>query len=161
LLAANGQDASDVAVLNWSTLGYLVGLAAVILAGLSSDRTGERKWHCITGQVGAGVFLALSGVSGQSWGVVFAWLCLAVFFANFWYTPFWVLPTLSLTSSAAAVSIAFINMCANTAGFIGSPTVGEMKTAGYDDRACLLFLAVCFCIGGVFVGLIRVRRETR
>jgi ACS family tartrate transporter-like MFS transporter len=161
LLAANGQDSSDVAVLNWATLGYLVGFFAVIVAGLSSDRSGDRKWHCIAGQVGAGVFLALSGMTGQSWGIVFAWLCLAVFFANFWYTPFWVLPTLSLTSSAAAVSIGFINMFANTAGFIGSPIVGEMKAAGHDDSACLFFLAVCFCLGGVFVSLIRVSRESR
>ena len=35
-----------------------------------------------------------SAIPGQPWAAVFAWLCLAGFFANFWYTPFWVLPTL-------------------------------------------------------------------
>ena len=40
-------------------------------------------------------------------------------------SPFWVLPTLTLTSSAAAVAIGVINMCGNMAGAIGSPVVGD------------------------------------
>ena len=58
----------------------------------------------------------LSVIPGQPWLMVFAWLCLTGFFMFFWISPFWVLPTLSLTSSAAAVSIGVINMCANLAG---------------------------------------------
>ena len=111
------------------------------LSGWRSDRTGDRKWHCVAGQVGAGLFLALSAIPGQPWEAVFAWLCLAGFFANFWYTPFWVLPTLSLSLSAAAVAIGFINMWANLAGWVGSPIVGAMRDAGLGDGACLLFLA--------------------
>ncbi len=161
LLAATGRDASDSNVLNWSSLVYLCGLAGVLISGWSSDRTGDRKWHCITGQLGAGTFLALSIVPGQPWEVVFACLCLAGFFANFWYTPFWVLPTLSLTLSAAAVAIGFINMCANLAGGVGSPIVGEMRKAGVGDGACLLFLATNFAFGAVFISMVRVvpRRE--
>ena len=45
------------------------------------------------------LFLTLAMVPGQPWAVVFAWLCLAGFFVNFWYAPFWVLPTMTLTSS--------------------------------------------------------------
>jgi hypothetical protein len=55
------------------------------------------------------------------------------------------------------VSIGFINMCANLAGLVGSAAVGEMKAAGADDRACLLFLAASFALGAVFVGLVRIR----
>jgi ACS family tartrate transporter-like MFS transporter len=91
---------------------------------------------------------------------VFAWLCLAGFFANFWYTPFWVLPTLSLSLSAAAVAIGFINMWANLSGWVGSPIVGAMRDAGLGDGACLLFLALAFAFGGVFVAAIRVHRPT-
>jgi len=50
-----------------------------------------------------------------------------------------VLPTLSLTLSAAAVG--FVNMWANLAGGVGSPVVGAMRDAGLGDRACLLALA--------------------
>jgi len=157
LLAGMGQDASDGNVLTWASLVYLCGLAGVVLSGWRSDHTGDRKWHCVAGQVGAGVFLALSAIPGQPWRAVFTWLCLAGFFANFWYTPFWVLPTLSLSLSAGAVAIGIINMWANLAGWVGSPIVGAMRDAGLGDSACLLFLASAFAIGGVFVAAIRVR----
>lgn len=159
LLRAAGGDSHPAAVLNWTGIVYLCGLAGVVLAGRSSDRTGDRKWHCVAGQVGTGLFLALSVAPGQPWPAVFAWLCLAGFCANFWFAPFWVLPTTTLTSSAAAVSIGFVNMCGNLAGLVGASAVGEMKAAGADDRACLLFLAAAFALGAVFVALVRVRKS--
>jgi ACS family tartrate transporter-like MFS transporter len=156
LLATAGRGADATNVLNWTGFIYLCGFAGVWLSGWSSDRTGERRWHCIAGQLGAALFLTLAMVPGQSWGVVFAWLCLAGFFAMFWFTPFWVLPTMTLTSSAAAVSVGVINMCGNIAGAIGSPIVGAMKDAGWGDRASMAFVAACFAAGAVFVALVRV-----
>jgi ACS family tartrate transporter-like MFS transporter len=153
-----GRPSGPSDVLNWICVVYACGLAGVVLSGQSSDRTGERKWHCAAGQALTGAALAASLVPGQPWAAVFAWLCLAGFFAYAWPTPFWVLPTLTLSASAAAVSIGFINMCANAAGMIGSPVVGQMKQAGYDDRACLLFLAACYVVGGAVVALLRVPR---
>jgi MFS transporter, ACS family, tartrate transporter len=129
-----------------------------VISAQSSDRTGDRKWHCVVGQVGAGLFLVLSTLPGQSWPAVFAWLCLTGFFAYFWIAPFWVLPTLSLTSSAAAVAVGLINMCANLAGALGSPIFGAMKDAGLSDGACLTFLAACLALGALFVAMIPVRK---
>src|SRR5665213_3308032 len=37
---------TNEAVLGWTGLVYFCGLAGVWLSGQSSDRTGERKWHC-------------------------------------------------------------------------------------------------------------------
>jgi ACS family tartrate transporter-like MFS transporter len=159
LLHETRGDVADSEVLNWTGMVYLCGLAGVWLSGQSSDRTGERKWHCIAGQVLTGVFLAASVVPGQSWEAVFAWLCLVGFFATFWPPPFWVLPTLTLSASAAAVAIGFINICANVGGLLGSPAVGQMKAGGWDDRACLVFLAACYVAGGVIVALVRVPRH--
>jgi ACS family tartrate transporter-like MFS transporter len=157
LLTGMGRDAGASNVMNWSALVFLCGLPGVLISGWSSDRTRDRKWHCIVGQVGVGTFLALSVVPGLAWEVVFACLCLAGFFANFWYTPFWVLPTLGLTLSAAAVAIALINMAANFAGYAGSHIIGEMRHAGLGDRACLLFLAASFALGAAFVAAVPVR----
>jgi ACS family tartrate transporter-like MFS transporter len=158
MLEATGSAATNPDVLDWIGLIYLCGFAGVWVSGRSSDATGDRKWHCVAGQVGTGLFLALSVIPGQPWAVVFAWLCLTGFFAYFWITPFWVLPTLALTSSAAAVSIGFINMCANVAGTIGNPVFGSMKAIGLPDAAGLLLLAMCYGLGGVFVALIQVKR---
>lgn len=158
LLTETRGEVSDTDVLNWTSAVYACGLLGVWLSGQSTDRTGERKWHCVAGQVWTGIFLAISVVPGQSWAAVFAWLCLAVVFSVFWPPPFWVLPTLTLSSSVAAVSIGFLNMCANVAGLIGPPVVGEMKKAGLGDRECLLFLAANFVLGGAIIALLRVPR---
>jgi sugar phosphate permease len=42
---------SDRSTLLYSGLFYLCGVAGVLYAGYSSDRSGDRKWHCIAGQV--------------------------------------------------------------------------------------------------------------
>jgi ACS family tartrate transporter-like MFS transporter len=148
-------------VLNWLVLAYLFGLAGVWVSGRSSDRLGDRKWHCVAGQVLAGACLAASVAPGQPWAAVFAWLCAFAFFAFFWPSPFWVLPTLALPAAEAAVAVGFINICANVAGLLGSPLIGEMKGRGFGDRACLLVLAGCYAAGGAFIAALRVPRGNR
>ena len=71
-------------------------------------------------------------------------------------SPFWVLPTLSLSSSAAAVSIAFINICANVAGMLGPPLVGLLKGLKFGDGTCLVALAFFYVAGGVILTMLRV-----
>jgi ACS family tartrate transporter-like MFS transporter len=151
-----GSASSLTAALNFLSVMYLCGLGGVWISGQSSDRTGDRKWHCAVGQILTGVFLALSVVPGQAPGLVYLWLALVGFFSYFWPSPFWVLPTLTMSSSAAAVSIGFINICANFSGAFGPPIVGWMKTAGFGNAACLLFASVCYAAGGVIVATLRV-----
>jgi MFS transporter, ACS family, tartrate transporter len=160
ILASSGRAATDADVLNWLCLVYACGLAGVWLSGWSSDRTGERKWHCAAGMALTGVGLTMTVAPGLAWPDVLICLCLTGFFAYSWPSPFWVLPTQTLTSSAAAVAVGVINMCANLAGLFGNATVGELKNRGATDATCLLLLAGCYALGGVFVSLIRVRRDT-
>jgi ACS family tartrate transporter-like MFS transporter len=137
---------------------YLAGMAGVWVSGRSSDRTGDRKWHCVAGQVGTAVFLALSVIPGQPTLAVLGWLMLTGACAFFWPAPFWALPGQTLTATAAAVAIGVINMCANLAGFIGPTVVGELKKAGVTDSTCLLLLAAGYALGSVLVAVIPVRR---
>ena len=161
LLGTAGWSADTTSVLLWTGGIYLCGVVGVVVSGWSSDRTGERKAHCMTGQLGGALFLLVSVIPGQPWGLVFAWLCVGGFFAMFWFTPFWVLPTMTLATSAAAVAIGTINMCGNIAGAIGSPIVGMIRDAGGGDAAALIFVAVCFAAGAVFVSMVRVPRWER
>ncbi|MDB6154786.1 MAG: ttuB [Chthoniobacteraceae bacterium] len=149
---------STLEVLAWSGLIYAFGVVGVYVSGWSSDRTGDRKWHCVAGMALTAFFLAGSTIPGQPVWLVMTWLCLMGFTAFFWPSPFWALPTITLTASAAAVSIGFINMFANLAGYLGNHHVGWLKEHGFDDRVCLLFLAGCYLVGSVFVALIRVRK---
>ena len=155
-LASNASPPTGA--LSYLGLVYLCGLAGVLISGQSSDRAGERKWHCIAGQVGTGVFLAISSlIPGQPFGLIMVWLCLMGFCAYFWPSPFWVLPTMSMSASAAAVSIGVINICANVAGLIGSTTVGHLKASGWSDAMCMLFCSSCYVGGGVIIAMLRVK----
>ena len=149
---------TDQAALLYSGLFYSCGLAGVYISGQSSDRTGDRKWHCVAGQAATALFLAGSAMTGQPFFVVMTWLCLTGFAAYFWPSPFWSLPTLTLTASAAAVSIGFINMSANLAGWLGNYAMGWLKTHGYSESALLFLLAGCYLLGGVLVSFVKVQR---
>ena len=144
----------------WSGLIYGCGVISVFLSGRSSDRTGDRKWHCVAGQLFTAIFLAGSAIPGQPVWLVMGWLCLTGFSAYFWPSPFWALPTLTLSASAAAVAIGFINMLANLAGYLGNHNVGWLKGHGFSDRLCLLFLAACYLLGAALVACVRVERRT-
>jgi len=158
-LGKTAAGADDVEVLLWTGPVFLVGILGVVFSGWHSNRNREWKWHCVTGQVCAGLFLALSAIPDQPWMLRYTWLCLMGFFANAWFSPYWVLPTLALASSAAAVSIGFINMSANIPGYLSNHIIGEMKGAGLSDSACMLFLAGGFLMGGVFVSRVPVKNR--
>jgi len=147
---------SDQAALLYAGLFYLCGLAGVLYSGYSADRRGNHKWHCVAGQVAPGLFLAASTIPGQPFAVVMMWLCLTGLVAHFWPPPFWALPTLTLTASAAAASIGFINIFANLAGYLGNHLFGWLKHQGVGDGTLLLSLSSCYLLGGAIVSLVKV-----
>ena len=61
-----------------------------------------------------------------------------------------------MSTAAAAVSIGFINMWANLAGFLGNYEMGWLRKSGFSEPACLLALAGCYVVGGLLVAGIRV-----
>ncbi|HEU0122715.1 MAG TPA: MFS transporter [Bryobacteraceae bacterium] len=147
---------SDQASLFYSGVFYLLGVVGVLYAGFSSDKTGDRKWHCVAGQTLTGVFLAASATPGQPFWMVMAWLCLTGLVAYSWPPPFWALPTMTITASAAATAIGFINIFANIAGYFGNHLFGWMKQRGATDSHCLYFLAACYLAGAAIVATVPV-----
>ena len=152
---------SDRAALFYSGLFFLLGVGGVLYAGFSSDRTGDRKWHCVAGQALTGVFLAASSIPGQPFWLVMAWLCLTGLTAYSWPPPFWALPTMTLTASAAATAVGMINMFANLAGYFGNHIFGWIKNRGATDGQGLLFLAACYLVGAGITAMTPLRREKR
>ena len=156
----NLSGGSDRSALLYSCLFYVCGVVSVIWSGQSSDRTGDRKWHCVAGLGVTALFLVGSTIPGQPFGLVMAWLCLTGLAAYFWPSPFWALPTVSLTASARAVSIGAINMCANLAGYLGNHLTGWMKSHGVGESGVLSFLAASYLLGAVVVSFVRVNRRS-
>ena len=151
---------SDRQALVASAAFNLCGLVSVFLAGWSSDRTGDRKWHCVGSAVATALMLAACAIPGQSFGMLMVWFCLAGLTSFFWMSPFWALPTITLTAAAAAASVGFINLFANVAGYLGNHTTGYLKSHGFSESICLLFFAGCYLLGGVLLSLVKVPRRT-
>jgi ACS family tartrate transporter-like MFS transporter len=152
----NLSGGSDQSALFYSCLFYLCGLVSVIWSGQSSDRSGDRKWHCVAGQAATALFLCGSTIPGQPFAAVMAWLCFTGLAAYFWPSPFWALPTVTLTASARAVAVGIINMCANLAGYMGNHVTGLMKSHGASESAVLLFLAANYLLGAVIISFVKL-----
>jgi hypothetical protein len=110
--------------------------------------------------IATGVFLACSVLPGQTFGTQMIWLCLTALGAFFWISPFWTLPSLTLTASAAAAATGLINMGANMAGYLGNHATGWLRSHGYGETGCLLFLSACFIVGGCIVSLLRLKPKS-
>jgi ACS family tartrate transporter-like MFS transporter len=105
----------------------LAALAAILLMGWSSDRTGERRFHsALPGLVGGAALLCAPYTQGHLW-VTIGCFMIAGAGLKAYLPPFWCLPSLFLTEAAAAGSIGLINAIGNLGGQAGPWIVGGMK----------------------------------
>ncbi|MFM8273361.1 MAG: MFS transporter, partial [Gemmata sp.] len=102
-----------------TALPHLCAILAMTLVGISSDRSGERRWH-----LAGSALAAAAGWSMVAWGpspaVALTGLCVAQAGMMSMLPVFWTLPTAFLSGTAAAGGIALINSVANIGGFFGA-----------------------------------------
>jgi ACS family tartrate transporter-like MFS transporter len=119
---------------------YAVATVAMVLWSRNSDRTGERQKHTAVPLLAAAIALAATGYFvSPAMGLVLISIALAGLYA--FKSPFWSLPSLFLTRSTAAVSIAAINSIGNLGGFVGPYAIGYIKDWTGSALGGLLFLA--------------------
>ena len=86
----------------------------------------ERRWNLLAACVVSTVGLIIAGLTIGSW-----WAMVGLSIATFGFYgskgPFWSMPPMFLTGTAAAASIAWINSIGNLGGFFGPWYVGVMK----------------------------------
>jgi ACS family tartrate transporter-like MFS transporter len=152
---ASGSSAALSALLTTVPFGF--GALAIYLAGRSSDRTGKRKLHVIVPAVVGAFFLALSAIPGQPFPLLFLWLTVTAT-AYSAGPSLWVLPTLTLTESAAASAIGLINIFAALGSFVGPSVVGLLLRMGYSYDTVVLILSASFLIQALSVSAVRVHR---
>lgn len=133
-----------------SAIPYVTGMIGIFIFGSLSDRFKERRRLILAislvisfvGLAGAGFVNAISfggplASSYVSIGMVSV-AAIGIYGAK---APFWPLPSLFLTGSAAAGGIAFINAIGNLGGFIGPFAVGWMKDTTHSYSFALYALA--------------------
>jgi MFS transporter, ACS family, tartrate transporter len=132
----------------------LLAVTGMVLIGIHSDRTGERRWH-----VAGPAFLAVFGwmlvaLAPTKWMFVLG-LGIATTGMKSMLPTFWSLPTAFLSGAAAAGGIALINSVANLGGFLGPVVIGQVKDRTGSFTGGLLLVASLLCLGGILVLCVR------
>ncbi len=118
---------TDNMTVGWLTMiPYISGGIGLVTWGLVSDRMNERRWNLLTACAVSAIGLILAGLTIGSW-----WAMVGLSIAAFGFYgskgPFWAMPPMFLTGTAAAASIAWINSLGNLGGFFGPWYVGVIK----------------------------------
>lgn len=135
-------------VLTWALVlppaGALVGQ---LFVGWSSDRTHERRWHTALPILCAAVALVLTTLRRGPGEPFWSFPTMLVLFTvvatglKAYLPAFWALPSLFLTSTAAAGSIGLINSVGNLGGFVGPKVLGYVETATGSFIPGILYLS--------------------
>ena len=120
--------ASNMTV-GWLTMiPYICGGIALVVWGRISDRMNERRWNLLAACVLSTVGLVIAGMTmGTWWALVGMSIAAMGFYGS--KGPFWAMPPMFMTGTAAAASIAWINSIGNLGGFFGPWYIGVMKDA--------------------------------
>jgi ACS family tartrate transporter-like MFS transporter len=136
----------------WVTMiPYICGAIAMVTCGWISDHTGERRWNLfVTCLLGAGGLV----MAGLTVGTYWALAGMSIAAIGFYGTkgPFWSMPPMFLTGSAAAASIAWINSVGNLGGFFGPSIVGWVKDATGSFAGGLYALAAFALMSAIVSG---------
>ena len=154
LQAAEGLSAAQTVLL--TAVPYALAAVAMVIAGVHSDRTGERRWHvAVPALVGATGFALTIAVS--SLAPVAALMTLSLAAVGIWSAlgPFWALPPAFLRGAAAAGGIAVINSIGNLGGFAGPFLVGYVRDATGSFGGGLAVLALALVIGAAIAVALR------
>jgi len=136
-----GMGASDVQANTISAIPFLFGIAGVVVFGWLADRVQARRQALVVVTLAiSAIGLAGAGWLGPSYTAV-ALIALASFGIYGLKGPFWPLPSMFLTGTAAAGGIALINSVGNLGGFVGPFILGTVKDATQSYSVGLYVLA--------------------
>ena len=143
-----GLGLSDMQTGLMTSVPYIFGTLGILIFGYVSDKYKERRWTLFAA-------LALTGfgliAAGLMTGSLLAVGVMAIAAVGIYGTkaPFWPLPSLFLTGSAAAGGIALINSIGNLGGFVGPYVVGWIRDVTKSYEAGLYFLGGLALVAGV------------
>ncbi len=131
-----------------SAIPFLAAAVAMVLVGRSSDARGEGRWHAAGSALAGTVGLLLS-----------AWLsapdarlaALTLACAGLWamFPPFWTMPAVFLSGTAAAAGIAVVNSVGNLGGFVGPYVMGFVRQTTGSFSGGLLAMAAMLLAAGL------------
>jgi sugar phosphate permease len=146
------QGVKDTIRLGWYTaIPYVAAAVCMYAAGRSSDRAGERRYHCAIPALGAALCMIAAVFADGS--AMLTLLALTLGTACLWmaYTVFWAIPAQLVEGTAAAGGIALINTVGLSGGFWGPAVVGWTKAGTGSMHAGLLVMACAAALAAVLI----------
>ena len=125
-----------------SALPYTCAVVVMVLVARHSDLTRERRLHvaAVSATGSLGLFLASRATTPTE-----SLLAICLTAAGIWsvMAPFWALVTATLSGTAAAGGIAFINALGNLGGFFGPSIIGlvHQRTGSFQSALAVLAIA--------------------
>jgi MFS transporter, ACS family, tartrate transporter len=133
-----------------SAIPYLAAAISMVMVGLHSDHTRERRWHtALPAFIGAAALVVVA--YSTSVGLSVAAISVALLCAFSSMGPFWAMPTAVLSGTAAAVGIALINSVGNLGGLAGPWVIGAIKKATGTFQGGILVVAAGLAVAGAIV----------
>jgi ACS family tartrate transporter-like MFS transporter len=144
---------TDNMTVGWLTMiPYISGGIGLVGWGLVSDWMNERRWNLLAACLVSTIGLIIAGLTIGSW-----WAMVGLSIATFGFYgtkgPFWSMPPMFMTGTAAAASIAWINSIGNLGGFFGPWYVGVVKDWSGSYAGGLYGLAFLCLISAVVCAL--------
>jgi MFS transporter, ACS family, tartrate transporter len=131
-----------------SAVPYVIAAVVMVIVGLHSDRSGERRWHTALPALAGATAIMLAAYT-SSVSATIALVSVAVLGVFSMVGPFWAMPTSLLSGTAAAAGIAMINSIGNLGGFFGPYLIGVVRTSTGQFKGGLLGVAGALAISGV------------
>jgi MFS transporter, ACS family, tartrate transporter len=131
-------------------LPYAVAAVSMIAWGRHSDMSGERVWHVALACLLGTLAFALIAVTVSPFVVLLALGLVAVGVCST-LAPFWAMPPMFLTGTAAAGGIALINAVGNLGGLAGPYAVGWALQATGSYAGGMAILAASMTVAAVLV----------
>jgi len=152
---------SNLVLGSLSTIPYLAAAILMVVFGLHSDRTRERRWHTASAAACSACAFFVAGYSHSAAALIAAFT-LAMVGVQSMAGPFWAMSTSVLSASGAAVGIALINSLGNLGSGFGPYWIGRMRTTTGGFRAGLWSIAAILAaavVVTIFVPLSAVTRK--
>ena len=140
-----------------SAIPYVAAAFAMVIVGLHSDRSGERRWHTAVPAFAGALALAGAAYSTSVAPAILA-ISLALLGVFSMVGPFWAMPTSLLSGTAVAVGIAFINSVGNLGGFVGPYVIGLVRTSTGQFKGGLLLVSAALAVSGAIALTVRSER---
>ena len=148
---------SDRAVTTLLIVPALIGIAGMLINGWHSDKSGERRLHAAIPVLIAGSMYGSLIAARHNIELAILFLLLGSGFLVTLYPILVSIPTLILSESAAAASLALINSIGQLGGLAGPYAIGFLNDRTHSLTASFGLIALVYVAAASLILSLRIR----